>query len=287
MSASSIPPLSPPLGADQRLDWLCAQILRNRFLPVPPAERIFVGDGGFLAVGVEFLRWFATLGGLMPHERVLDLGCGIGRMAVPLTQYLETGRYEGIDIAADGIAWCRDAIASVYPNFGFTHLDLAHPLYNPKGAARTEGTRLPYPDGAFDFVIMTSVATHLGTSELRAYAPEIRRVMTPGARLFLTAFLLNRPAREGLAAGRGAIPFNSRAEHPEVQADPSHPGTAVAYDEDFLLSIFLGSGLKRTRPAVYGSWSGRATPGPSFQDINVFEIREPPARVVSPSGSKA
>jgi SAM-dependent methyltransferase len=284
MSALSIPPLSPPLEAERQLDWLCAQIQRNRFLPVPPAERIFVGDGGFLAVGTEFLRWFVRLGGLTTHERILDIGCGIGRMAVPLTQYLETGCYEGIDVAFDGIAWCRASVASVYPSFGFTHLDLQHPVYNPKGVARAEDIRLPYPDGAFDFVIMTSVATHLGTAELRAYAPEIRRVMAPGARLFLTAFLLNRPAREGLAAGRGAISFDGGAEGPENQVDPARPGTAVAYDEDFLLSIFLTSGLRRTRPAVYGGWSGRTTPGPSFQDINVFEIRDAATRAVGSDG---
>jgi hypothetical protein len=74
---------------DERLDWLGEQIVRNRFLPVPPPERIFVGDGGFLPIGVEFLKWFVRLGDLKPDERVLDLGCGIGRMeplrALPLS----------------------------------------------------------------------------------------------------------------------------------------------------------------------------------------------------------
>src|SRR5258708_19634947 len=88
---------------DERLDWLAEQIVRNRFLPVPPPERIFVGDGGFLPVGVEFLKWFVRAGDLTPRERVLDLGCGIGRMALPLTQYLHHHRsYDVIDISAQG-----------------------------------------------------------------------------------------------------------------------------------------------------------------------------------------
>src|SRR5580692_8694154 len=115
---------------DDHLDWLAASLLRNHFMPVPPSERCFVGDGDFLAVGVEFLQWFVRVGGLTPEQRVLDLGCGIGRMALPLTQYLDGGTYDGVDVAALGIDWCEANIAARYGNFRFQRLDLRHPLYN-------------------------------------------------------------------------------------------------------------------------------------------------------------
>ena len=258
-------------GADDRLAVLSRCVLRNRFLPVPPGERCFVGDGDFLAVGVEFLNWFVNAGGLRPDERVLDIGCGIGRMALPLTQYLDGGSYEGIDVVAEGIAWCQDNIAARYPNFRFQRLDLAHPIYNPGGALAASGVRLPFADGAFDFVFLTSVLTHLAPEEIRAYAREIRRVLAPGGRCLVTAFMLNGPAREGLAAGRGVLPFEAE-EGPVAFAFRDQPMAAVAYDEDFLLAMFLGAGLRRRRPAVYGRWSGRPFPGPSFQDISVLEI---------------
>src|SRR5690349_12650783 len=101
--------------ADAQLDWLLAAIRSNRFLPEPPAEKGCIGDGDHRAIGAEFLGYFVRNGGLGRGERVLDLGCGLGRMAVPLTQYLETSAsYDGIDIAADAIAWCREAIESRY-----------------------------------------------------------------------------------------------------------------------------------------------------------------------------
>ncbi|MDN3719227.1 class I SAM-dependent methyltransferase [Roseibium salinum] len=80
------------------------------------------------------------------NERVLDIGCGIGRMAVPLTQYLDpaTGQYEGIDPSSHGIQWCSRNISSVYPNFRFRHLDIAHELYNPKGRIRGIELALPF-----------------------------------------------------------------------------------------------------------------------------------------------
>src|SRR5689334_20530593 len=97
----------------QRLDALADFIAANRYLPVPPKERNFVGDGDYKAIGIEFLRHFVRLGGLRSTDRVLDIGCGIGRMALPLTLWLDPakGTYEGVDVVADGIAWCEETIS--------------------------------------------------------------------------------------------------------------------------------------------------------------------------------
>src|ERR1700694_451969 len=73
---------------------------------LPPRGACAVGEGEFRAVGEEFLRHFREIGGLEPGHRVLDVGCGIGRMAVPLTEYLEgRGSYEGFHVSREGGAW--------------------------------------------------------------------------------------------------------------------------------------------------------------------------------------
>lgn len=256
---------------DDELARLVAYIERNRFLPIPPSERNFVGDGNFLAIGLEFLKWFVRVGELKPTERVLDIGSGIGRMALPLTQYLDGGTYDGVEIAADGVAWCAENITPRYENFRFQRLDLAHPLYNPAGQMRTEEVRLPFKDASFDFIFLTSVITHLTAPEVQAYAREIRRVIAPGGRCLMTAFLLNTPARQGLIDGKGALPFNGAATEREIYAYADNPTAAVAFEEDYLLSFFWDADMRRTRPPIYGRWSGRVSPGDSFQDINVLQ----------------
>lgn len=267
VQAVALPPA--PLPAE-RVEWLCGAVARNRFLPVPPAEKVFIGDGDFRAIGAEFLRHFITLGGLAPEESVLEIGCGIGRMAVPLTQYLTSGRYAGMDIVADGIAWCREAITPVYPNFRFEHLDLANPLYNPAGALNGGAVTLPFEAASFDFILLTSVITHLRTAEVVRYAAEMARVLRPGGRVFMSLFLMDNAARAGLSAGNGRYGFDPAARGPEYLGDPEVPNAAVAYDQRFLLDIFATQGLVPARPILHGHWSGRDGGGANFQDIVVL-----------------
>jgi SAM-dependent methyltransferase len=258
-------------ASGDHVDWLVQAVAANRFLPEPPESLHFVGDGSFRLIGAEFLGHFLRFGGLKPTDRVLDLGCGVGRMAVPLTQYLDPERasYDGVDVVREGIDWCAATITPVYPRFRFHHLDLANSLYNPNGAVSVSDAGLPFEDGAFDFVTATSVLTHLPPEDVTAYAREIGRLLSPGGRCFLTAFLMNEPARRNLASGGGRIPFPAEGDGPVYYAYPEAPLAAVAYDESALVAMFAEAGLKLAGPPAYGTWSGRSS-GLSFQDLCLF-----------------
>jgi len=252
------------------IDIVCRQLAANRFMPLPPPQLMSCGDGDFRAIGAEFLGRVVHATGLSPSQRVLDIGCGIGRLALPMTQYLdETGSYDGIDPIFSAIAWCVTNISAAYPNARFRHLDVRHPIYNPNGIQDPAAVRLPFEDGTFDVVCVISVLTHLHTAEVLSCSAEIARVLSPSGRCFATAFLMNEPARTALAAGDQRIGFDPSEPGPVYEANPDVPMAGVAFDEDFLVEKFLRNGLHRRVPAEYGQWSGR--PGSSFQDICVFE----------------
>src|SRR5579862_1080583 len=74
---------------------------------LPPISLHCIGSGDFLAIGDEFFGYFNALADLKPDERVLDIGCGTGRMARPLAGYLKKGSYYGIDIVKSSVEWCQ------------------------------------------------------------------------------------------------------------------------------------------------------------------------------------
>lgn len=271
MSAATLAPAVPSSELDEAV--FVAQlkaIRRNNFLPIPPQERNFVGDGDFLAIGCEFLRHFVELGGLQPHHRVLEIGCGIGRMALPLTQYLEApaGRYSGFDVVPAGIEWSQQNIASAYANFEFLHLDFKNQLYNPDGQL-DEKTILPFEGDSVDFLFMTSVVTHLDPAYTTFYLREAARMLRPGGRLFVTAFVLDE-ANWALVEAKKARPaFHLEGDGPDYIADKAHPMAAVAFEAHWFLSTARAQGLQLQRPIAFGHWSGRVAE--NFQDICVFQ----------------
>jgi SAM-dependent methyltransferase len=239
---------------DPHLSQLMDEISRNDTLPAPAPENVFVGDGDYRAIGVEYLGHFVRIGGLKPTHHVLDIGCGIGRMAVPLTQYLDpkVGCYEGIDPVNEGIEWCVQNISSSYPNFRFCRLDVAHELYNPEGIMAGHEVALPFPGNNFDFVTMVSVATHLPAREITAYAREVMRLLVPGGRLFLTAFLVSS---EDLVRSTARPRFLKGGDSGTWIADPTAPLGAIGFDNGIVQDILKDAGLQIHRVS-FGHWRG-------------------------------
>ena len=238
---------------------------------LPPRGACAVGEGEFRAVGEEFLRHFREIGGLEPGHRVLDVGCGIGRMAVPLTEYLEgKGSYEGFDVSREGVAWCRRAISTRFPHFRFLHVDVANSEYNPGGRVAPGGFRFPYPDASFDFVFATSLFTHLLPDAAARYLAEIGRVLAPGGRAFATAFLMSVEARDAIDRGGTSYRFTFAIPGAFLH-DAAAPESAVAYEEAEFLRLLGNAGLSLRGDFHRGTWPGRS--GPSFQDIVVADRR--------------
>jgi SAM-dependent methyltransferase len=235
---------------------------------MPPPSLMFVGDGDFRRTGEEFKGHFITLGGLKPEDRVLDVGCGVGRMALPLLTYLtRDGEYHGFDIVASGIDWCRRTITPKFPNFHFQFTDVFNQGYNAGGKVRASEFRFPYSDSSFDFAFATSVFTHLLKPDAENYLAEIARVLRTGGRCLVTLFILNDESRKLTREGAGSLAFLHDLGDAWT-TDKSLPENAVAYDEGVVRSLYAGVGMSIENPIHGGSWCGRS-PALSYQDIIV------------------
>lgn len=226
--------------------------------------RLFVGDGDFHAVGQEFLQHFVHIAGLKADDRVLDIGCGIGRMARVLVPVLRPpGSYAGFDINATAVDWCSRRYRETPAPFSFQAVDVQNGFYNPDGRVGPAEFAFPYPDGEFDLAIATSVFTHLLPDAAARYLSEAARVLRPGGRLFSTWFITE-------PGSPGTDPFAQATTVDGTQvSDPSSPEAAVAYTGKRLRTLLSDAEL--TLSAEHpGTWSGGD--GPSYQNI-VLAIR--------------
>jgi len=239
---------------------------------VPRGHAGLTGGGDFEQVGEEFLGHFRALGGLRPSGDVLEVGCGLGRMAVPLTRYLDGGSYRGFDVMAPAVESCRRRVTARYPSFRFDHLDVFNGKYNPGGRISPFELEFPYGDDAFDLVVATSVFTHMRRPEIERYLHEVARVLKPDGRSLITWFVVDAETASLIRAGRTDPRLVAEDDGVWV-ADPKEPELAIGYDETLVRELYGRAALTIVEPPRYGRWRG--SPGLSYQDIVVAGRSDP------------
>ncbi len=240
-------------------------LLGRREELVPPRRLMSVGAGDFKATGEQYLRYLRDYCRLEPGSRVLDVGCGIGRMAVPMIRFLDTGTYDGLDVVADDIRWCRHNITRKYPHLRFQHVDVHHREYNPGGRLAAVDYAFPFADGSFEVVFASSLMSHFLAAEVEHYLAEIARVLAPGGACLITFFVLNEESRRLIASGACGLRFQTPTGRAYVH-DAGNPEAAVAYDEPFIHELYQRLGLVVEEPLLYGCWCCRER-FTSYQDI--------------------
>lgn len=245
------------------------RILGRRDNLTPPKGKVFVGSGDFIQQGKRLLNLLEKYGRLKPSHRVLDVGCGIGRVAVPLTKYLnKNGSYEGFDIVKSGILWCQKKISMNYSNFNFRHIDLQNDLYNLRTDAKAKNHVFPYDDNEFDLVYLFSVFTHMLPDDVENYIGQINRVLKHGGICFATFFIMNEQNKK-LSSGNMGLKFKfDKGDH--LLIDNKVKEANVAYKEHHLKQIFIENNFI-IEDIHYGFWSGRNKDQClNFQDIVIL-----------------
>jgi SAM-dependent methyltransferase len=195
----------------------------------------------------EILRAFLIQNGLLPQHYLIDVGCGAGRLAKHLANYL-TGDYLGTDVVPDLVDHARRLAAR--PDWRFETV---------------REIVIPEQDARADVVCFFSVFTHLAHVDSYRYLAEAARVAKPGGRIVFTflEFAVDRhwPFFEtaldsARADAEPAIEFLSRdaikawAAHLPVTIEAIHAGDEAHVE--LPRAVAFPDGLKFERMATLG-----------------------------------
>ena len=112
------------------------------------------GTVAFLGLRTNRVQGFLSERKIFAIASILDVGCGCGKLAWPLTKYLNSeGGYDGIDM----INWCNERYQN-YPNFRFHFADLHNERYNPRGGFNASNYKFSFQNNEFNVVFLTSLS---------------------------------------------------------------------------------------------------------------------------------
>lgn len=227
-------------------------------LPLPPEElRTWVGPfadaGRFCRDAENMINAAVRLTDFRVDERVLEIGCGCGRIARAIATQIGTSvRYDGLDVSAPMLNWCIDNIESRLPSFHFKFADVNAPGHNPTGLVQAEKFVFPYASGTFELAIMSSVLTHMRAESIENYVAETARVLKPGGHFFSTVLLFDEDA--ATAMEMGTTLFNFRHEvGPCLTFDPASPEEGIAFREPWFRQLLESKGF-RVQRIERGDW---------------------------------
>lgn len=174
-------------------------------------------------------------------KRVLDFGCGAGRVMGAFLDQAERAEFHGCDIDAESVAWMKANLSPPFHVFANT----ATP------------SRLPFDDDSLDLIYAVSVFSHL-TDGWSGWLAELHRCLAPDG--FLLATFLGEASSETVA-GEPWDP-DQVAMNVLFPDQPWERGGPMVFVSEWWLRAHWGRAfeLERHLPATH----------PSHQDWGVF-----------------
>jgi ubiquinone/menaquinone biosynthesis C-methylase UbiE len=154
-------------------------------------------------------RWLAETVGLRREDTILDVGCGVGRMAQVLAPACR--EWIGADVSPNMLSYARNRTAA----------------FNNVRLVEISGYDLaPIADASIDLAYCMVVFCHLNVYDRYNYVRECYRVLRPAGRIFIDNFSISAPRGWETFERHWAIP---PAQRPPQLSTPSTSEELITY----------------------------------------------------------
>ncbi|MBO1330542.1 bifunctional 2-polyprenyl-6-hydroxyphenol methylase/3-demethylubiquinol 3-O-methyltransferase UbiG [Streptomyces sp. VRA16 Mangrove soil] len=182
--------------------------------------------------------WLDPSSGRGGRTALLDYGCGYGRTMAELARH-------GFDdlTGADSSPRMIERARSLHPAMRFAVLE-APPV-------------LPFPDAAFDAVVLFAVLTCVpGDDAQQRLVAELRRVLAPGGTLYVSDLLLQEDERNRARYTRDAERFGTYGVF-----ETSDGAVCRHHSRDRFATLLAGFDTVATRTITVGTMNGHESTG--------------------------
>lgn len=214
----------------------------------------------------KIIQWLS----IKPDQKILDIGCGCGRIAIHFLNYLnEQGQYIGIDSNKTLLSYCEDNISTINNRFQFKLIDAYNGVYSRDGKLKCEDIVFPIEDGTVDIVIMWSVFTHMYLVDIDAYLKEIRRVLKKGGLSISSFNLYNKYISNQIKMEKAYLDIKYRINEDSYSLDKETPENGFAHNEEIVKELYWKNEFI-IREIKYGFWSSKESVG-EFHDCIIAQ----------------
>jgi SAM-dependent methyltransferase len=178
-------------------------------------------------------------------SRVLDVGCGQGRLPIGILRVIGDLNYTGVDVDKKSIEWCRRYIERDHSSFKFEHLNVYNERYNKHGMQLNVRFLFAMDPRSVDIIYLFSVFSHTTAEDMCVYLKEFLRILDDRGQLFFTTFV--------------------EEDVPNISINPENyrmkcngPLHIVRYRKDYLFSLLDGAGYSIVRFAHAAEANGQS-----------------------------
>jgi hypothetical protein len=116
-----------------------------------------------------------------------------------------------------------------------------------------------------------SIFTHMLPAAIHNYINELSRVMKPGAKAFITTFLLNEESELAIKSGRSAIPF-PHSSWRLLGDGQVLPGSGNYHTGKSGQELVFGCRVSDDWSRIWRSWAGRSDSENLHDDLIVQKL---------------